>query len=58
MFKNKETVFYLFLVMEIREFCYSGLVCCGFFVFSLLSAILVNKDVHCESKNKTPYSCR
>jgi len=28
MFKNKETVFYLFLVMVICEFCYSGLVCC------------------------------
>jgi len=28
MFKNKETVFYLFLVMVICEFCNSGVVCC------------------------------
>jgi len=46
MFKNKETVFYLFLVMVICEFCYSGLVCCGFFGFFVLSTILVNKDAY------------
>jgi len=34
MFRNKETVFYLFLVMVICEFSYSGLAYCGFFGFS------------------------
>jgi len=46
MFKNNEIVFYLFLVMVICKFCYSGLVCCGFFCFFVLSTILVNKDVN------------
>jgi len=34
MFRNKETVFYLFLVMVICKFSYSGLACCGFVGFS------------------------
>jgi len=34
MFRNKEAVFYLFFVMVVCEFSYSGLVCCGFFSFS------------------------
>jgi len=45
MFRNKETVFYLFLVMVICELSYSGLVCCGFFWFFVLFTILENKDV-------------
>jgi len=38
MFKNKETVFYLFLVMVMCELC-----CCCFSFFNLFSTILVDK---------------